>query len=56
MADEETSTERIRNDEQEEDWEWPTPDLTEEEWRQFIAYCWREELEDPLQDIYTADS
>ncbi len=30
-------------------------DLTEEEWRHFIAYTLREELADPRDDIYTED-
>jgi hypothetical protein len=38
-----------------EDYEWPAEDLTEEEWHQFVAHAWRDELEDSGQDIYTAD-
>jgi hypothetical protein len=38
-----------------EDYEWPAPDLTEDEWRQFIAYNLRRELEDPREDIYSQD-
>ncbi|HVS40209.1 MAG TPA: hypothetical protein VMS17_31920 [Gemmataceae bacterium] len=30
-------------------------DLTHEEWMQFIAYCWRESLNDPREDIYTLE-
>ena len=35
--------------------EWDDADLTEEEWMQFIAYCWRDELSDPRDDIYTLE-
>ena len=38
-----------------EDYEWPAPDLTEEEWRQFVAHGLRRELEDPREDIYGTD-
>lgn len=36
----------------EEDYEWPAPDLTEDEWRQFVAHGLRNELQDPREDIY----
>ena len=34
-----------------EDYEWPTEDLTEDEWRQFVANGLRRELEEPREDI-----
>jgi hypothetical protein len=37
------------------DYEWPAPDLTEDEWRQVVANTWRESLEDPRDDIYTEE-
>ena len=40
---------------QEDDYEWPAPDLTEDEWRQVVAHSLRRELEDPREDIYTAE-
>jgi hypothetical protein len=39
----------------ENDYEWPAPDLTEDEWRQFVAHSLRQELEDPREDIYTPE-
>ena len=38
-----------------QDYEWPAPDLTEDEWRQFIAYTLHDELADTRQDIYTLE-
>lgn len=32
--------------------EWADDELTEEEWRQFVAHSLADELEDPRQDIY----
>ena len=37
------------------DYEWPTADMTEDEWRQFVAHGLRRELEDPGEDIYTPE-
>ncbi len=37
------------------DYEWPAPDLTEEEWRRYVAYTLKDELADPRQDIYTEE-
>ena len=39
----------------EEDWEWPAPDLTKEEWAQFVAHGLRNELGDPREDIYSLE-
>jgi hypothetical protein len=39
----------------EDGYEWPAPDLTEEEWRQVVAQSLRQELEDPREDLYTAE-
>ena len=36
----------------EDDYEWPAPDLTEDEWRQFVAHGLRDELADPREDTY----
>lgn len=33
--------------------EYSTEELTDEEWRQFIAHTLRNELADPREDIYT---
>lgn len=33
--------------------DWTTEELTDEEWRQFIAHSLRDELADPREDIYT---
>jgi hypothetical protein len=30
-------------------------DLTDEEWRMFIAHCFADSLKDPREDIYTAE-
>lgn len=38
-----------------EDCEWSAEELTEEEWSLFIAYCLRDELADPREDIYTLE-
>jgi hypothetical protein len=35
------------------DYEWPAPDLTDEEWGEFVSRAWCEEWEDPREDIYT---
>ena len=35
--------------------EYDDGDLTHEEWMQFIAYCLRDELNDPREDIYTLE-
>jgi hypothetical protein len=37
------------------DYEWPTDDVTEDEWRLFVAQGLRNELEDPREDIYTQE-
>ena len=37
------------------DYEWPTADVTEDEWRQFVAHGLRNELADPREDIYTGE-
>ena len=37
------------------DYEWPAPDVTEDEWRQFVAQGLRDELADPREDIYTLE-
>jgi hypothetical protein len=37
------------------DYEWPTADLTDDEWRQVVARTWQESLEDPRDDIYTLE-
>jgi hypothetical protein len=37
------------------DFEWPLPDVTEDEWRQFVANGLRTELEDPREDIYSLE-
>jgi hypothetical protein len=37
------------------DYEWPLPDLTEDEWMQAVAESWADDLNDPRQDIYTLD-
>jgi hypothetical protein len=34
-----------------DDYEWPAPDLTDDEWRQVVARSFRE-LADPREDIY----
>jgi hypothetical protein len=33
--------------------DWSADELTEDEWRQFVAYCLRDELNDPREDIYS---
>jgi hypothetical protein len=38
-----------------EELEYCDEELTAEEWMQFIAYCWRDELNDPRDDIYTLE-
>ena len=35
--------------------EYSDEDLTEEEWMLFIAYCLRNELNDPREDLYTLE-
>jgi hypothetical protein len=34
------------------EYQWPTPDLTEDEWREFVAHGLRQELGDPREDLY----
>ena len=38
-----------------DDYEWPAADLTEDEWRQFVAHGLREQLADTREDIYTPE-
>jgi hypothetical protein len=38
-----------------DDYEWPTDDVTEEDWRLFVAQGLRNELNDPREDIYTLE-
>lgn len=38
-----------------DDCEWSAEELTEEEWHLFIAYCFRDELADPREDVYTLE-
>ena len=35
--------------------EWSADEMTEEEWRQFVAWGLRDELNDPREDIYTLE-
>ena len=37
----------------EADFEWPAPDVTQDEWQQFVAHGLRMELTDPREDIYS---
>lgn len=34
---------------------WPQDDITDEEWRLFVARSLRDELNDPEEDIYSLD-
>jgi hypothetical protein len=38
-----------------EEQEWSDEELTEDEWRQLVAYSLRDELADPREDIYTEE-
>lgn len=42
----------LPNDAEEEE-DWDARELTEDEWRQVVAYSLRDELNDPREDIYT---
>ena len=35
------------------DFQWPAPDVTQEEWMQFVAQGLRDELADPREDVYS---
>lgn len=37
------------------DYEWPTDDATETDWRHFVARGLSQELADPREDIYTLE-
>jgi hypothetical protein len=39
----------------EDEYDWSTEELTEDEWRLFVAYGLRDELADPREDIYTLE-
>jgi hypothetical protein len=39
----------------ENEFDWSTEELTEEEWKLFVAYGLRDELADPREDIYTLE-
>ena len=38
-----------------EEQQWCDEDLTDDEWRQFVAYLWSDSLNDPREDIYTLE-
>jgi hypothetical protein len=35
--------------------DWSAEEMTEDEWRQFVAYGLRDELNDPREDIYSEE-